>query len=925
MNRRPLIVFTLCWLAGAASAQVYGGLRLAAVLVGLTLLLAAAVLFTRTSAKLLLIFGLALGSAAGYGLLREAGSLSVLPERLGVSTGEADGYSGIRIEGRMAGPAKIDGDLAQFVLKAERVLEQTDPLPGETPGGADGKPGSAVPDEAGRSEAKPAAFGPLSHAEKVVVRVKLAAETEQETAASWQRGDLLIVYGDLEAPSGARNFGAFDYRDYLRNQRIHWIVKAAGASSVETADAASGGLQLLRRSDDLRTKLADTLAKLYPGIGAGYMQGLLLGLQEGLDPDTYTNFVRLGMTHVLAISGMHVGLYVGALLLALRRLRVSKESSLLAALYFVPPYVLLTGSSPSAVRAGIMAMIGLYAAKRGWLKDGLHILCLAALLMLIWDPHYLTSISFQLSFAVTAGIILLTRPMRQLLFFLPKALAGAAAISLVADLVSFPLSIYYFNQYPLLGLAANLVLVPLISFVSIPLGTVSLMLGTFWMQGAEWAAYPVRLVNAAVFWCAQSGGSVRFARTIWASPPPVWILMYEAALIGGLFALAAHLAARRPDPSADGRHGGIPGFPAHRPLPGDTMPLGPLPGEMRSQAGSGKSFAPSVRYGVDPSRRRTVIRLALGALSGLLLAGMVGAAYAPRPDPAGLVQMLDVGQGDAILVTTPTGKNLLVDGGGTVTFERPGEAWRRRLDPYEVGRDVVVPLLKKRGIHRLDAVILTHGDRDHYGGLLAVLDEIPADRLIMNGTRSGGEDLDALLASALRFGAEIDAPQNGDIWKADEATSLEFLNPSGVFAGTVPELEEQNEYSVVFRLAMNGHSFLFTGDIGLQAERDILDRLEERGDGGKVEVLKVGHHGSKNSSSDEWIGAWSPRLSLISVGAKNTYGHPNPGVIQRLELAGSAVLRTDRDGEIQISAPRGEPLRYRTRLDGRANPVEASD
>ncbi|NGZ73807.1 ComEC/Rec2 family competence protein [Saccharibacillus alkalitolerans] len=896
-NRRPLVAFTVCWIGGAAAAHLYEGLRMAAVLAALTLLLLAVSSFCRISGKALLVFGLAIWLAAGYGAFRDARNASVLPEVLGDPV--EGGYAGIRLQGTMAGPAKIDGDLAMFELRTER---------------------------AAGSEGDGASFAELRRAENIVVRVKLAAESERREAAEWGRGDRLVVSGDLELPAGARNFGAFDYRSYLRNKRIHWVAKAAGASSVETEEAAADGLLLLRRNDELRAGLADKLAELYPGIGAGYMQGLLLGLKDGLDPDTYTNFVRLGMTHVLAISGMHVGLYVGAVLLLLRRSGLSKETALTAALCSIPPYVLLTGSSPSAVRAGLMGMIGLYAARRGWLKDGLHILCLAALLMLLWDPYYLTAVSFQLSFAVTAGIILLVRPMRSILFFLPKAVSGAAAISLVADLVSFPLGIYYFNQYPLLGVAANLLLVPLISLVSIPLGTASLILGTFWMEGARWAAYPVRLVNAAVFWCADGGGSFRWARTVWASPSPAWIALYYAALLGGIFLLAALRSARHPGSSAparaDGQSGEAARSSASVPGPGgDTAPLGPQPGAPALRARFGRSgaaepYAPSVRYGALPDSRRNRMRPPLAAASFALLAVLLAAAYHPRPDPAGSVQMLDVGQGDAILITTPSGRHLLVDGGGTVTFERPGQEWRRRLDPYEVGRDIVVPLLKKRGVHRLDAVILTHGDRDHYGGLLAVLDELPVDRFIMNGTRSGGEDLDKLLFSALRGGAEIYAPQDGDVWRPDDRTVLRFLNPSGAFAGRLPELEQQNEYSVVFKLGMNGHSFLFTGDIGESGEQEILARLDEQGDGEAVEVLKVGHHGSKHSSTEDWVSRWSPKLSLISVGAKNTYGHPNEGIIERLEQAGSAVRRTDLDGEIQIHSPAGEPLRVRTKLDG---------
>ncbi len=914
MKQRPLVVFTICWLGGTVAAHLYDGWKMAAVILGLTFILASAAWLAGVPRRSLLIFGAALWLSAAYGTYRDAQNVTMIPGVLDLPPSAVEEeYAGIRLEGIMAGPARIDGDLAMFELDVrtvERPKIQASAAARAIAGGESAMPGSGSEHALASGTQAAVSSAELPREERVVVRVKLAAEEQQQIAAAWGRGDLLRVSGNLELPSEARNFGAFDYRKYLREKRIHWVLRTAGAASVEMLEPAQGGLRLLRRNDDLRANLAGKLAELYPGIGAGYMQGLLLGLQDGLDPDTYLNFTRLGMTHVLAISGMHVGLYVGAILMLLRRFGVTKESSLLAALYFVPPYVLLTGSSPSAVRAGLMSMIGLYAARRGWLKDGLHILCLAALLMLLWDPYYLTSVSFQLSFAVTAGIILLTRPMQRILSFLPRAAAGAAAISLVADWVSFPLSIYYFNQYSLLGLAANLLLVPLISFVSIPLGTVSLILSGFWPQGAQWAAYPVRLINAAVFWSADGGGSIRWARTIWASPSPAWIGLYLAALCGGVFA-AARIMARPHGPGEAG------------PAGGDTVPLAPRgnprAGGPQASARPARNAAAAAAFrasrGGGFTGRRSFKRPLRIAAAVLVLGGLLTAAYQPRPHSAGRVQMLDVGQGDSILITTPTGRHLLVDGGGTVTFERPGQEWRKRLDPYEVGRDVVVPLLKKRGVHRLDAVILTHGDRDHYGGLEAVFDEIPVDRLIMNGTRSGGADLDRLLALALKSNTEIDASQDGDRWSPDVHTMLEFWNPSGLFEGSVPRLEDQNEYSVVFRMEMNGHSFVFSGDIGESAEREIIARLQSRSGGlTPVEVLKVGHHGSKHSSSEDWVRLLSPRLSLISVGEHNTYGHPNPGVIDRLEQAGSRVLRTDQDGEIQLETPLGQPLRVRTRL-----------
>jgi competence protein ComEC len=263
-----------------------------------------------------------------------------------------------------------------------------------------------------------------------------------------------------------------------------------------------------------------------------------------------------------------------------------------------------------------------------------------------------------------------------------------------------------------------------------------------------------------------------------------------------------------------------------------------------------------------------------------------------------------------------------VDGGGTLNFGQK-EEWRIRRSPFEVGAKVLVPLLKKRGIHRLDVIILTHGDQDHAGGLQAVLEEIPVSALLFNGTLADRESYMELMRTALERNVQLYAVQQGMTLSPDDATELSFLWPEGrdgEASGTpplkgVPLLEEQNHDSVVFRLEMNDREFLFTGDMDLEAEEEIVELARQKGisAGPAIDVLKVAHHGSKTSTGETWLEFWHPAAAVISAGVNNLYGHPKAEVLERLQDNQTGIYRTDQQGEIQMRV-RTEGVEVRCKL-----------
>jgi len=897
--------------------------------------------------SILLLIGALVGGAVHWEW-NDAQNRSSLTDITHITAEDLDGYAAT-FEGTLMSDVRIDGDRADFEMLATSMLPLSDAS-------------TATVSEAGTAP---------NVRERLMVQVRLAEEEEQQVAAVWKRGDTITLTGALALPGEARNFGGFDYRNYLRTLHIHWLFKVKGASSVTTVPPEGlGKLNILRWNDIVRHKLGAAVEQIFPEPHAGYMKGLIIGMANDIDPDTYGQFSQLGLTHILAISGTHVAVYVASLLLLLSWLRLTRETSLTIVLLLIPAYVLLSGGSPSVIRAGIMSMIGLYMARRGLARDGLQMISAAALLMMWWNPYFLLSVSFQLSFLVTAGLMIYMPLINRIFSSWPKGLAATASVTVTAQLISFPVTILYFNQFSLLSFVANFLLVSLISAIVLPLGTVALILLFIWMPLAKPLAWIAIMLNKLTFVSVEWMNSLPGFVLIWATPSLLWIAAYYTVL----YALLRILYRGRGDqPAVQGTEEDT--APLDRRYVGGTpklaLGLSGLSnvssqrlnkGEREVSPGTMTTLSASIAWpeytsafaargaGFYSGERMNAFHKWICALLALsFVVGLWWAYQTPQPAGTGVVQFLDIGQGDSTLITTPGGKHILVDGGGTVQFGKSEQSWKTRRDPYEVGAKVVVPLLKKRGIHRLDAVIVTHADQDHAGGLQAVLEQIPVERFMFNGTTSGTANFEKLLDTVIDKRIPLYAIRQGMSYAPDRETRLHFIYPDlekVMDTGErLPVSEHQNHDSVVFLLEMAGASLLFTGDMDAAAEQDLLFMIQDgslaasfgqydadaaladgtvqemftrhSGENHKeipvtIDVLKVAHHGSKTSSTEAWLQYWNASASVISAGANNTYGHPNPGVLDRLVESGTDIYRTDQMGEIQMRIKDGEiDVRYK--------------
>lgn len=586
-----------------------------------------------------------------------------------------------------------------------------------------------------------------------------------------------------------------------------------------------------RASARLRGAVEAAIRRASPdgGSGVAWVRALVLGDPTDLSPSVRRGLSRHGLGHLLALSGLHVGLVAGfCLILAMPFPRGLRWILPLGA---VAAYVLLAGPRPSLLRASIMAVA---AAGALWLerpptpRNALALVVLA----LVWHrPEIVLELGFQLTVAATAGILELTFPLadrwKRPRGWLPPAWAFALAVPVAAQLATLPWTASRFFGVTPLGVVANLLAAP-------------------------WAAL---VLFAALVWV----GWVGIAPDLAASGLP---------LMDFLTAPADMLSA----------------IPAG---PWSFWPWAPS-----------FALASAVAAGLGLLCLRGDRRTLCGALACVLAWGVwVGGTGGSRHVAAPELVVLDVGQGDALLLRSGR-RAVLVDGGGM-----PGD--------FDVGGRVLLPALARLGVRRLDAVVLTHPDRDHCGGLADLASWLPVEEVWMAEEVAPGPCVDRLRGVPGAVVRELTAEDRKTVgdWR------FRVLWPDG--NEPMRPGESDNERSLVLSAETSGRTVLLTGDVGSGTERRLVRKW---GTDLAADVLKVAHHGSKSSSSDGFLDVVEPRLAVVSAGATNPYGHPASEVLERLARRRIPVLRTDAHGLLRLRFPPDGPMRIATPFAPRSTP-----
>ncbi|WCK53506.1 DNA internalization-related competence protein ComEC/Rec2 [Aneurinibacillus sp. Ricciae_BoGa-3] len=634
----------------------------------------------------------------------------------------------------------------------------------------------------------------------------------------------------LSSPGTPSNPGALDYPVYLHYQHIHWVGQITDFGSLAYRPGIQGvtGAML-----SLKKWLIGRIDRLFSPDTAGLISGLLLGAANEIDPESYARLSSLGLAHILAVSGHNITLVVAGLLYLLRLIGVTKQRSYLAAAVILPLYVLLTGAGPSSVRAMIMGEMVLLAFLFGLYRDGLNIIGAAFIGMAMYNPYIIHSISFQLSFVVSVGLLVLVPGLNQRIMVRYKPVKENISVTAAATMVSFPLSVYYFHLFSFLSPLINFLFVPFFSVVIIPTAASALLLSCIHRSLGLLLARSLDSVLMPALHFLYHVEACKLFIFAFRSPSLFWFLLYCLAII----------------------------------------------------------FFGLLMYG------KIKCNWKMGVICFLTFTTLLFLLFGPKwLKRETIVTFLDVGQGDTVVIETPK-EVVVIDSGGLASIV---EDWKQVRDPYLPAKNVLIPFLLYRGIDAIDLLVMTHGDADHVGGVPYLLRHMPVRRILENGMTAKTELEKEIVKTITEYHLPVSIAREGQVIADSTDNHWSILNPPYGKA----ELDgdsSKNDNSVVLLLNAFGRRFLFTGDL----ERNGEERLLTEGDGvGKVDVLKVGHHGSRSSTNQQWLDRLQPNVSVVSVGRKNRYGHPAPEVIQRLVKTGSLAIRTDEHGAVMVTAGR---------------------
>ncbi|MFK7804703.1 MAG: DNA internalization-related competence protein ComEC/Rec2 [Anaerolineae bacterium] len=643
-------------------------------------------------------------------------------------------------------------------------------------------------------------------------------------------GTELTFSGDLETPFETAEFS---YRDYLNRQGVYGVMSFPRIQE----SSAGHGHWLLTELYQIKQRAQTLIAKNVRAPESGLLSGILLGIDHTMPPDIEDDFRTVGITHIVVISGFNIAI-LSSIFLALFTPIFGRRGAAFAAIAAIILFTLLVGADPSVVRAAIMG--GLYVLTGrlvGRRNAPIPILFLTAFGMTLLNPNALWDIGFQLSFAATLSLMLFAKPLtdkvREWLKnrysaagtrAVMQAIGDSVLVTIAAQILTLPLIMYYFGQLSVISILTNGLVLPVQPLIMV-WGGLTVISGFF---------MPV---------LAQMLGWI------------VWVFLFYTVQV-------AELLAQMPFASVAVPFG-----------------LGALIFTYVSIGASTWFYQQEIEF---REKWIGIIRADFGrrAMVGMSAVMLVLGWQWQGSQPDGLLHVtyFDVGQGDATLIQTPSGRQILIDGGyfPTVINRHLGQT---------------MPL----GDREIDLLLVTHPDADHVTGLPELFDRYKFDQLLVSylpGDWSGEDGPYAeTLERAVAQGAEIIRPQAGDVIMVEDGLQLEIVHPGPSLAA-----DNRNDNSLSVRLIYGATTMLFTGDAEEAGERAMLQSdlpLESA-------IYKAGHHGANNASGAEFLDVIRPQVVIISAGLDNRFGHPHPELLARLQAVGTVVLRTDTMGSIEI-------------------------
>ena len=619
----------------------------------------------------------------------------------------------------------------------------------------------------------------IKNKNKVILNYYFKTEKEKKNFEICY-GDYIEVIGKSIEIKENTNFNLFNYKRYLKTKKIYY------SFSVDKIKRLKKNTNLLYH---IKNKI---VTKIESNISSNYIKTFILGDKRDVNSNMIESYQRLGVSHLFAISGMHVSFLSMILLKILSKINDKAKYSIVV--LFLLFYTFLTNYAISIIRS-TMQFILFKVNKLFNLKiKNVNIMIIIISVVLLYNPYYIYDISFLFSFSISFSLILF----RKNIDIDNNYFIKSFITSLISFLVSLPILINNFYEINFLSIFYNIFYIPFVSFILFPINILTLIFSFL----DPLNNYIINIFESITIILSK----MKFLTFSSAKLPIFLIVIYYICLY----------------------------------------------------------------FAVTKKGKKYILFLVL-----LIVFFINNNRITMFP----VITYLDVGQGDSCLIRV-FNKNVLIDTGGK-TYNKK-EKWRQRKKEYNIADNITIPYLKSVGVKKIDYLILTHGDFDHMGEASNLTKKFNVKKVIFNN-----DSYNELETSFIKILKKKKIKYYNNIEKIKlQKCILYFLNTK--------IYDNENDNSNVMYTEINNYKFLFMGDAGINKERDILKKYNLQ----YIDVLKVGHHGSKTSSSKDFIDEINPKFSIISVGKNNRYGHPNKEVLKELE--DSKIYRTDKNGSIMF-------------------------
>lgn len=596
----------------------------------------------------------------------------------------------------------------------------------------------------------------------------------------YKLGDYIKVEGSLKEPSKNTIFNNFNYKEYLRYEKINYLFDI-------------NKITKLRNNNKLRYKIKNTIIdNIDKSINRNYLYTFILGNNKYIDKEVMDSFRKNGISHLFAVSGMHISLIS---LILLKIFDKFKFKNLLV-MFFIIFYMFLTDFSPSILRAGIFFILLFFNKKFNLKISNVELMLILFPICIFIDPFIIYKIGFQYSFIISFTLILFS----EIINNIDGKIKKLFTISFISFIVSIPITVNNFYEINILSIMLNIFFVPIVSSFILPITFLSLLI-------------PLELFK----------NIIDIFEIISLSLSKIDLFVITLSKINIFVIILYYIVIYY------------------------------------------------VLYRMKLKKYKSVLLLIL-----IIFVQFIYPSFNNNME----ITFIDVGQGDSIFMKFPNNKfNVLIDTGGSIKYEK--ENWKNRNSNYSISKSIIT-YLKSIGVSKLDYLILSHGDYDHMGEAVNLVENFKVEKVIFNC----GE-FNELEQDLIKVLDKKKIPYYSCIKELNiDDTKLYFLNNK--------DYGNENDNSSVIYTKLNNHKFLFMGDAGVEVEEDLIEKYNIQ----DIDVLKVGHHGSKTSSSKNFINEINPKYSIISVGKTNRYGHPNKEILNNLDT--SKVYRTDQDGSIMF-------------------------